>query len=240
MEPEYGPISVKQWREHRILRSGRPLRTHAGEPISELYRFFPERWQAEALCAGKVWITTLETCRNYEDAAQGDSLEGHEHYNSGHIQALDANDPRIKVLAHHGILIQDCYDISVDNLHGQNRLVDAFVLCTTLTTSAELSPAIGKYGVRISQPIETFFDITERLLVQRPLGQASFDVVRYCHLEYEGLQSPPGMLGFVKRPVDHYIAQQEARMLWIPVDDDPMMPFCLEVPEISGRCELLY
>lgn len=239
MEPRYRPISVQQLRKMRILRRGRPLRTHEGKPITHQYRYFPERWQAEVLCEGKVWISTLETCRSYEDAAQGDSLEGHEQYNSGHVQATDANDPRIKVLANHGLLIQDSSDIKVDNFQVQHRLIDAFVLCTTLTVSAELSPAIGKYGVRISQPIETFFDITERFLVQRPLGQVFFDPVRYCHLEYEGLQRPPGILGFVKRP-DPYIAQQEVRMLWIPVDDDPMVSFCLEVTEIGRRCEALY
>lgn|GEM_PF-1328226 len=43
----------------------------------KLFRFFKERKHAEDLVAGRVWLSTLKTCRNYEDPEQGDSKEGH-------------------------------------------------------------------------------------------------------------------------------------------------------------------
>jgi hypothetical protein len=54
------------------------------EHNESIYRFFSEEYQANALAQGEVWLSTLETCRAYEDPAQGDLEEAHETYNSGH------------------------------------------------------------------------------------------------------------------------------------------------------------
>ena len=40
-----------------------------------VYRFFKELSHAQALLNGQVWLSTLNTCRQYENNAQGDQLE---------------------------------------------------------------------------------------------------------------------------------------------------------------------
>lgn len=51
----------------------------------KVYRFFKEKSHAEALCNGDVWLSTIETCRRYEDPLQGDPDEAIQTYNSGFI-----------------------------------------------------------------------------------------------------------------------------------------------------------
>ncbi|MFM5027402.1 hypothetical protein ACEUBM_20605, partial [Aeromonas caviae] len=73
------------------------------EPI---YRFFPEQWQADALCQGNVWISTLEACRAYEDPLQGDSEEATHTYKSGHIVGSSSDAAFVEMAARSGTGIQ--------------------------------------------------------------------------------------------------------------------------------------
>ena len=79
-----------------------------------IYRFFKEEWQADELVKGNVWISTIETCREYEDPMQGDPDEATMVYNSGTI-AGDGDDPNVQLIARRtGISIgNNCKNITI-------------------------------------------------------------------------------------------------------------------------------
>src|SRR6476620_9237059 len=92
----------------RKSREKRERRVHAAEflpadsdafsaaPTPDVvYRFFDEPQYAEALVNGYVWLSTLETCRSYEDPARGDRGEGTLAYRSGYIRG-DGTDPSVQ------------------------------------------------------------------------------------------------------------------------------------------------
>lgn len=204
------------------------------EPI---YRFFPEKWQAESLCKGKVWISTLETCRQYEHPLQGDPNEATHTYKSGHIVGGSHDPAFIEMAARSGIHIgEGCSNITISNCINTQRLPDAYVLCTTRDFNPRnLSDTFGNYCVKISNPLEFFKRVSVRLNVISSIKEGGMGLVKYNSRTYTGLQSPPGPIGFVK-PSDQYSSQKEFRFLWIPQNSNPMMPFLLECPEVSELC----
>nr|WP_306287585.1 hypothetical protein [Pseudoalteromonas sp. WY3] len=78
-----------------------------------VYRFFPEKWQAESLCQGNVWISTLETCRKYEDPLQGDLGEATQTYKSGHIVGGSGDPAFVEMASRSGIHIGECAQILI-------------------------------------------------------------------------------------------------------------------------------
>ncbi len=229
-------------KERRALRSAgysqdllKKLVTIDGynEPI---YRFFPEQWQAESLCKGNVWISTLETCRQYEDPLQGDPEEATHTYNSGYIHGDSDNPAFVKIAARSGIRIEGCPDSTISDCTRIQQLPDAYVLCTTRDFCPEnLSNTFGCYCVKISNPAEFFKRASVALNKHRKIREGGMGLVKYTDRSYTGLQSPPGPIGFVK-PRDQYEAQKEFRLLWIPENLEAIKPFLLECPEVSELC----
>ncbi|WP_188013715.1 hypothetical protein [Photobacterium damselae] len=207
------------------------------EPI---YRFFPEKWQAESLCKGNVWISTLETCRQYEDPLQGDSEEATHTYSSGHIVG-GSNDPAfVEMASRSGISIgEGCSNITISNCTSVKKLPDAYVLCTTREYRPQsLSGTFGNHCVKISNPAEFFKLVSATLNKQKSIREGGMGLVQYKERNYTGLQSPPGPIGFVK-PGDQYSSQKEFRLLWVPQTSDAIKPFLLECPEVSKFCSLI-
>jgi hypothetical protein len=204
------------------------------EPI---YRFFPERWQAEALCNGNVWISTLETCRQYEDPLQGDPEEATHTYNSGHIVG-GSNDPAfVEMASRSGIHIGGgCSDITISNCASVQRLPDAYVLCTTSEFCPQnLSDTFGNYCVKISNPVEFFKHVSYALNDQKIIREGGMGLVKYQNRVYTGLEPPPGPIGFVK-PHDQYSSQKEFRLLWVPQEHTNIKPFLLKCPGAGEFC----
>lgn len=230
-------------KERRVLNSGvfsqdtlKKLVTFDGynEPI---YRFFPEEWQAESLCKGNVWMSTLETCRQYEDPLQGDPEEATHTYNSGHIFGGSDDPAFVEMAARSGVYIgPGCSGITISSCKNIQRISDAYVLCTTKEFSPQnLSNTFGNYCVKISNPTEFFKLISIALHKKRKIREGSMGLVQYKDRDYTGLQPPPGPIGFVK-PSDKYSPQKEFRLLWIPEDFESINPFLLECPEVSELC----
>jgi hypothetical protein len=84
----------------------------------------------------------------------------------------------------------------------------------------------------ISQPLKFFTKVTDRLFAVTPMQSGHFDRVTYASPEYDGLEDPPGAVGFVKRS-DLYSGQQEIRFLWMPLEHQTLKPFCLTVPGVA-------
>jgi len=204
------------------------------EPI---YRFFSERWQADSLCEGKVWLSTLETCRAYEDPLQGDDEEAIHTYTSGHIVGGSSNEAFVEMAARSGIYIgEGCSNITINNATQVQKLPDAFVLCTTKELQPEkLSDTFGNYCVKISNPAEFFKRISIVLNKHFAIKEGGMGLIQYKDRVYTGLETPPGPIGFVK-PSDLYSPQKEFRMLWVPEDTVPIDPFLLNCPDVANLC----
>ena len=204
------------------------------EPV---YRFFPEKWQAEALCQGNIWISTLETCREYEDPLQGDSGEATQTYNSGYISGGSSDRGFVEMAARSGVHIgEGCSNISISECTNIQRLPDAYVLCTTKEFSPEkLSDTFGQYCVKISNPALFFKRASIALNKHKKIREGGIGLVQYKGREYTGLQNPPGPIGFIK-PSDQYSSQNEFRLLWIPEIHNDIEPFLLECREVSELC----
>jgi hypothetical protein len=215
-----------------------PVRLSAQDSPHKVYRFFKESTHADALASGTVWLSTLETCRAYEDPYQGDSDEAVQRYNSGHAVG-GSNDAAFKLIAERsGIFIgPGCSNITVSNCNAVQRLSDAFVLCTTEQFNPEsLSDTFGRHCVEIERPQEFFRLLTASLSKLHAVREAAFGGVIYRERSFAGLQDPPGPIGFVKPP-DRYKSQREVRFLWTSLTDTPLAPFALHAPECAALCK---
>jgi len=210
---------------------------YLSEHHDSVYRFFPEEWQADALVSGNVWISTLETCRAYEDPKQGDADEAKESYNSGHAVGGSDDASFVEVARRSGIHIgQGCSNITVNNCTNIKTLPDAYVLCTTSQYSPEnLNESFGKHCVEITDP-KKFFVVVSRCFEKKTvIKEAAAGKVIYKDRHYTGLENPPGPIGFVK-PYDQYVEQKEFRFLWIPETTENIEPLLLNCPEIIDLC----
>ncbi|MFA0147465.1 hypothetical protein [Vibrio lentus] len=202
-----------------------------------IYRFFPEKWQAEALCSGRIWVSTLEACRGYEDPLQGDAEEATQTYHSGEISGGSDDKDFVEMAYRSGISIgPGCSQISIGNAQSTTKLPDAYVLCTTKDYSPDdLSETFGKYCVRISNPAEFFKLASVALNNHSAISDGAMGLVQYKDRSYKGMESPPGPIGFVK-PCDKYAPQKEFRMLWIPKESKALTPFLLNCTDVSSLC----
>jgi len=205
--------------------------------LAVVYRFFNDSSHADALADGKVWLSTLETCRRYEDPKQGDPEEGSVTNNSGYAVGDSGDNNFDAIAARSGIHIgPGCSNITLSNNIAIHRLPDAIVLCTTeLFDPDGLSETFGRYCVAISDPARLFAQITEQLQEVHNVAQAVYGRVIYRDRYYTGLEKPPGPIGFVKPP-DKYQDQHEVRFLWTLSGQEDLQPFLLEVPEATTLC----
>lgn len=206
------------------------------EPV---FRFFPERWQAEALCKGNVWISTLETCRNYEDPLQGDKKEAVHTYNTGDVYG-DTGDPKFdEISARVGVGGFNSRGVRLVNCIGNQYIPDAYVLCTTTEFCPEdLSETFGMHCVKIEDPARLFAQVSVSINKIAKLKESAMGKVEYKSREYTGYQDPPGLLGFVK-PSDPYITQKEFRFIWTPQNQNNLKPFLLSCPEVRNLCSIV-
>lgn len=214
------------------LRSAeRPFDAHV------VFRFFHDPSHADALVAGNVWISTLESCRRFEDPKQGDPEEGFQRYNSGYSVGNSGDKELELIAAQSGIHIgPGSSNITLNNNTLVKCLGDALVLCTTeLFEPSVLSETFGRYCVEISNPKRFFELVSAQLRETHEISEARFGRVIYKDRFYTGLERPPGPLGFVKPP-DKYSEQHEVRFLWSVRTAAVLNPFLLRVPRAAELC----
>ena len=203
--------------------------------IGSVYRCFKEASHAETLCNGQIWISTLETCKHYEDLLQGDPEEAHLIYNTGSVNGGSEDRNFVEIAARAGIMIgPGCSNISISDCTNTTRIPDGFVLCTTSLFDPATFKTFGEACVEIREPRQFFECVTRAMSIHHTITQAAFGSIIYQHREYTGLQSPPGPLGFVKP--DRYSPQKEVRFLWLVESRSTLQPFLLNVPEVASLC----
>ncbi len=219
-----------------LLTSGSRVDAHSAP--EEVFRFFELEEHAEALLQGHVWISTLETCRRYENAERGDPDEASVIYNSGTIVG-DSDNADLQLIAQRSRIGigPGCTNITLSNNTRSTRIPDAYVLCTTLGADPTTMGDFGKYCVRIARPRSFCERVTAILVRIGSIQQAYAGPVRYADRTYRFLDAEPGPLGFVK-PRDKYAHQREYRMLWLPTGLKAIQPMGLEcgaVRELVSR-----
>lgn len=133
------------------LHKARALHVNA-QNLQTVYRYFREAEHAAALARGEVWISTLNICRNYEDAEQGDKGEGTLEYRTGHIKG-DYGDESFEVMARRGgVELKPGATNCTLNVTRKMRVDDAFVLCMTEERTPQLAKTFGEYCVEIIEP----------------------------------------------------------------------------------------
>ena len=201
-----------------------------------VYRFFKEEKYANALEDGELFISTLETCRQYEDPLQGDPEEAYERYNSGSKKLGNGSDPRFaRLAANLGVGVDpNAYGITIDNCQSVRRLADAYVLCTTIGFSKSmLTETFGRYCVEIRDVRRFFNVVTGRMKEEWGVTEAQCGPIIYKERIFTGYERSPGPIGFVKPP-DKYQSQQEYRFLWHYGDGRSVRPGVIQVPELRN------
>ena len=182
----------------------------------EVFRYFRSEEYAEDFVKGNILISTLKTCREYEDPLQGDSEEGFERYTPGACISGGSNDSDFVAMAGNtGIRIgAGCQDVVINNAHRETSLHDAYVLCTTIGfSSSQLVDTFGSYCVKIKNLDAFQLAITKALLEISPVDAYFRGGITYKERSYQGMEAPPGVIGFVKPP-DKYAVQREYRFMW--------------------------
>ncbi|MCA9835431.1 MAG: hypothetical protein KC422_00885 [Trueperaceae bacterium] len=209
----------------------------------EIYRFFGEYWQAKALLEGKVWISTLSVCRNYENPLQGDPFEGKAEHT---INAKGFGYERKIGLANEmtGMKNHEEALYSLNSHKIEYEIPDAYVLCTTEVYKPEkMAETFGNYAVKIKEPQQFFKVVTKKLEHLKGNMNSRFSRVIYktpLTFQNEEIYTEPDLddIGFLKMP-DKYANQKEVRMLWFPSNRLPISPFLLNCSEASQFCELV-
>lgn len=203
-----------------------------------IYRYFREAEHATDFASGKVWISTLNSCRTYEDAERGDKEEGTLEYRTGHIKG-DYGDKSFETMARRGgVELKLGATNCTLNATRKMRIDDAFVLCMAEERTPQLAKTFGEYCVEIIEPEKFFMLISSRLMDAQKVKECVFGRVNYQARDFSGLEEPPGDIGFVK-PVDRYCDQKEVRFLWTVERGMEIKSFSLEVPEIARLCRLI-
>jgi len=233
----------RERREYLDYISGFPssafIHLHETQSPTKVYRFFKNKEEAEALCRGDVWLSTLEVCRGYEDPLRGDPDEATQIYNSGHLSGGSSDHHFVNAAANARVFIgSGCSNITINNAIVNTRIPNAFVLCTTREFQPEnLNDTFGHYCVEISNLVEFFRIVTINLHKLSPVNQCAMGNIRYGKHSFSGYEQSPGVIGFVKSK-DKYAPQKEFRFLWEPKAED-IMPRLISCPEIASHCRMM-
>lgn len=201
-----------------------------------LFRHVSKEDYARQFVSGEyIQISTFQRCRDYEDAEQGDSGEGHTFYTHSPITSGDADfeiiserlgikntDPRVNF-----VMANSCKTIVVPN---------AYVLCLSYKIFARpLTDKFGIYCVAINDICDFFYKLVAAIKLIVPVKTASAGPVKYAAREYRDLEEEPGPIAYLK-PVHPYGDQREFRVVIICEDGHDYQPFGVRVPGLQGLC----
>lgn len=187
-------------------------------PGLPLYRFFNTEEKAEALLNGKVWLSTLQKCREYDDPQQGDKHEGTAIYKTS-IKTGDreVNKEEQQRALYAGVGIADgLKDITLRSIECDFVIPNGYILCTTNDPKSLIKQSPEwRFGVQINLNQSQFFILITRALMRRGIrlkvishGWADYDTQRIFY-DYK---KPPQNLAFIKPNLHKH--QSEYRFFW--------------------------
>jgi len=214
-------------KRHQSMASACPL---------ELFRFFDKAEYADDFVRGQVWISTLEACRGYEKAGQGDKGEGTMSYWHGPVSH---GHPHFETVAQR-MGLQGLGHGSAMAFNTVSWFVpDAFVLCCTRRYDpAGMSGTFGRHCVRIHYPLFVLERLAAAIEERRELARFFMGPIQYSDRHFRDTQPPPAPHAALIKPSDGYVHQQEERMIWLPANRaEKLAPFKLIGPALSDFCE---
>ncbi|ENU29339.1 hypothetical protein F991_02728 [Acinetobacter sp. CIP-A165] len=200
-----------------------------------IYRYMDDEIYLDMFCEGKIRLSTLETCRNYENQEKGDIQEGQETYSITH---MTDNDPNWRYKAKKaGLSIGEFSGYcTFTNCSSTKKLPDGFLLCTTARRDDDkFSKDFGRFCVKIKDADLFYRLITDEIRKQCDLYCGSHKKVIYRDQNYKDDELPPGKIGFVKR--QKYSWQEEYRFLWLPKNFGHCEIIDINIPAIKDLCE---
>jgi hypothetical protein len=200
-----------------------------------LYRFVRKRAHAESLVSGNVWVSTLGTCRAYEDGERGDVGEGSLTYEISQLTGSGTDADFVRKAAKAGIQIgAAAEDITVSGSAGTQALSDAWLLCLTEEYDPAFAATFGQFSVRIDRPRSMFERISEELVRKhRTRVRGVAGPVTYRERSYADDEAEPGHIALVKP--ERYRWQREVRMVWWRYDEKPVSPQVVVIPRSTAR-----
>lgn len=189
-----------------------------------LYRFFKEKCHAECFLDGKVWISTLQKCREFECEQQGDPYEGTSIFQQEYLvienRYITEHDYQTARHAGMGISPPGTFQngrIVISKNTKTTSIPNGFLLCTTNTPSdLQAQSSEWKYGVEITlRPSKLFELLTYAIsrqnipITSRHHAWTNYDTKR----NYHDYKQAPQNLAFIK-PNLHRM-QSEYRFFWL-------------------------
>lgn len=138
------------------------------DDVWPVVRFFRERKHAEQLAQGFVWLSTLGSCRGYEEDGRGDADEATQVYRSGEVSGAGADRHVQHVAYHSGIKIEispgtKINHVSIIDATYLRGSKDAFALCASQKFDPSCMETFGPYCAEISRPRSFLWLVTKRL-----------------------------------------------------------------------------
>lgn len=199
-----------------------------------VYRYMDDEKFLDMFCEGKIRISTLETCRNYENQEQGDKDEGKETFIVSHMTDKDPNfHKKAEKLS---MSFPSCSNVTITDCRSEVKLPDGFLLCTTARRDdKKFARDFGKYCVKIND-VDKFYELINNELSKNfELCWGDHKRVTYREQHYKDDELPPGKIGFVKR--QKYSWQEEYRFLWLPKYFAHCQIVDIDIPTIKDLCE---
>lgn len=201
---------------------------------TKVYRYFKDELHAEDFLRGKVRISTLNRCREYENLMQGDKHEASLLYYSGNVGGI-GNDPDvIEVASRLGMDVNfsDNTWVSIHGTTGISSLENAYVFCTSTKFSPEkFKHDFGDYCVQIIDPDYFLKKLTETVNIKNQIYYSCAGKITYKKRHYIGLEEvPEGDPAFIK-PLE-YQEQFEYRFLLHPQEVKGIDFIDIETPRI--------
>ncbi len=193
------------------------------DPPRLLYRYFATDERARAFSTGRIYLSTLQNCRNHEDAERADPGEASSGYISGTLSGDSDTDPRLlNRLRRSGIQVTH-FSGEISNNLSYQQIPDAYLLCLSTVNSPELCERFGDYVVQVRDSRRLFCAIIDTMERLGYLGSVEIGCVRYGHRD--GVEDDPeiGPIGFVK-PEWPYAIEREVRLMWRPAGTEPIAP----------------
>ena len=208
-----------------------------------LYRFFREQWEAECLLNGKVWISTLQKCREFECPQQGDPYEGSITYQQGLLiienRVVTEDDYLTALHAGIGIPSPGTFMSGKNIIAGNSRsstIPNSYLLCTTNNPNdLQDQSSEWKYGVEINLKQSKLFEFLTNALIRSGIpivskhhAWANYDSGRI----YYDYRQKPQNIAFLKP--DLHRKQAEYRFFWLslPNHNYPKHGILIDCPEI--------
>lgn len=204
--------------------------------LGPVYRHVTKEQYANDLVNGiGLRVSTIQTCRDYEDKEQGDAEEGYLHHLATRI--TDQHPRGIELASQIGIKISgDSTNYLISNNRRSTIYPDAYVICLSHRIFDDrLKGKFGKYVVRINNVRLFMHHIVLAMKKCVPTKTLQVRSVRYVSRTRIDFEESLGNAYFVKPP-NPFAEQKEYRIIVLCEPGHKYVPFNLEVPFPPGLC----